>query len=388
MAIPTIHGVPVVDIDSHYTEPRDLWTSRAPAKYKDRVPHVVMGDNGKEHWVVDDGVDFGPLGFTVVRKDGSKAYGKLSLSSFEEMSPAASDMNERLNVLDQLGLSQSILYPNVGGFASNRFLDIKDPELRNITARVYNDAAAEVQANGKNRLFPQAVVPFWDIPEAVRELQRIKDLGLTGITMCDTPELLGLPYLHDAHWDPFWSTCEELKIPVNFHIGAGGKIAEQVVWEGYSPQRRLAATSVALFIVQFRTVMNLILSGLLERYPTLNFISVESGIGWIPFVIEALEWQFDESMPDEREGLSLRPREYFQRQIYASFWFEDFGPRTMIEQIGADNVMFEVDFPHPTCLYPQAEEHITSVTEDMDPVVRRKVLHDNAARVYNLPDPD
>ncbi len=186
-------------------------------------------------------------------------------------------MNERLGVLDQLGLSQSILYPNVGGFASNRFLDIKDAELRNITARVYNDAAAEVQANGKNRLFPQAVVPFWDIPEAVRELQRIKDLGLTGITMCDTPELLGLPYLHDTHWGPFWATCEELKIPVNFHIGAGGEIAQQVVWEGYSPQRRLAATSVSLFIVQFRTVMNLILSGLLERYPTLNFISVESG---------------------------------------------------------------------------------------------------------------
>jgi predicted TIM-barrel fold metal-dependent hydrolase len=388
MAAPLVHGIPVIDVDSHYTEPRDLWTSRAPARFKDRVPHVEMGSRGHEHWVVDDGIDFGPLGYTVVRKDGSKALGRISLSSYEEMSDAATDPKARLVMMDQLGLTQQLLYPNVGGFSSYRFLEIGDTALRNVIASIYNDAAAELQGEGAGRLFPQAVVPFWDVDAAVKELYRIRDLGLTGITMCDTPELLGLPYLHEPHWDRFWATCEELALPVNFHIGAGGDIAEQMLWSGYSSQRRIAALSVTMFIVQFRTVLNLILSGLLERFPTLNFVVVESGIGWIPFVLEAMEWQFDESMPDDRAGLSLRPTEYFRRQIYSSFWFEEFGPRTSIERIGEDNVMFEVDFPHPTCLYPMAKEHATRVLSDVDARVRRKVLHDTAARLYQLPDPD
>lgn len=383
----TVHGIPVIDIDSHYTEPADLWTSRAPAKYKDRVPHVALDDKGRQRWEVEDGISLGPIGYTVVRKDGSKARGVISLTNYDQMSAAATDPKARLGLLDELGISQQIVYPNVAGFASNRFMQLKDEELRNICARIYNDAIIDLQKAGEGRLFPQAVVPFWDIDEANQELRRVKDQGITGITMCDTPEAFGLPYLNEPHWDPFWATCQELELPVNFHIGAGGDIAEQMMWPGYKLQRRIAATSVSLFIVQFRTIMNLIFSGLLERYPRIDFVSVESGIGWIPFVLEAMEWQFDETMPDEREGLSLRPTEYFRRQIYASFWFEDYGPRTAIERIGEDNVMFETDFPHPTCLYPQAREHITAVLNDIDDRVRRKVLHDTAKRVYDLPDP-
>lgn len=379
--------IPVVDMDSHYTEPPDLWTARAPAKYKDLVPHVKTDDRGREGWFVNGDVPFGPLGFTVVRRDGRKAYGTISLTSFEDLDVAAYDPAARLALLDRLGIYQQIVFPNVAGFGSNRFMEIPDKELRTTCATVYNDAAADLQAAGKGRLFPQAVVPFWDIDDAIAEVKRCKlDLGLTGITMTDKPEEFGLPYLDDRHWDPFWATCEELRLPVNFHIGAGGDTFQRSVWPSLSPQRKLAVGSVALFIDNFRVIINLIFSGLLERFPNLKFISVESGIGWIPFVLEACEYQFDETVPDERAGLSLRPTEYFRRQIYASFWFEDFGPRAAIEKIGPDNVMFETDFPHPTCLYPRSQEHITAVLTDLDPAVRRKVLRDNAVRVYGLPD--
>ena len=387
MADLTVYGVPVIDVDSHYTEPADLWTSRAPAKYRDDVPHVETDQKGRAHWVMGDGINLGPLGYTVIRKDGTKQYGILGLTAFDEMSDAASDPAARLGLLDELGISQQILYPNVAGLASESFIQLDDVELRNHCARTYNDAMVELQAAGAGRLFPQAVVPFWDLPAAIDELQRVKDAGLTGFVMCDTPEAFGLPYLNEAHWDPFWETCQELAFPVNFHIGAGMAIANKMIWPGYGRQRHLAAMSVSMFIGQFRTVMNLILSGLLERYPRLNFVSVESGIGWVPFVLEALEWQFDESMPDERAGLSLRPTEYFRRQIYTSFWFEDFGPSHALERIGEDNVMFETDFPHHTCLYPGAREHLHEVLSGVEDRVRRKVVHDTAQRIYHLPEP-
>ena len=388
MANLTVHGVPVIDVDSHYTEPAELWTSRAPAKYRDVVPHVEEDAKGRSHWVIGDGINLGPLGYTVIRKDGSKEYGVLGLTSFEEMSRAATEPAARLAMLDELGISQQIIYPNVAGLASESFLKLDDVALRNHCTRTYNDAIVELQSAGAGRLFPQAVTPFWDLPEAMAELRRAKDAGLTGFVMCDTPEAFGLPYLNDPHWDPFWETAQELEFPVNFHIGAGVAIAEKMVWQGYGRQRYLAAMSVSMFIGQFRTVMNLILSGLLERYPRLNFVSVESGIGWVPFVLEALEWQFDESMPDEREGLSLRPTEYFRRQIYTSFWFEDFGPSRALDRIGPGNVMFETDFPHPTCLYPGAQEHVHEVLSGIEDGVRRQVLHDTAQRIYHLPEPD
>jgi predicted TIM-barrel fold metal-dependent hydrolase len=222
----------------------------------------------------------------------------------------------------------------------------------------------------------------------VSEVTRAGKAGITGIVMTDQPEAFGFPYLDDPHWEPLWHTLEDFGMPCNFHIGAGASFdfVAKSMWSSLSPQRKLAYGSVALFLDNFRVIANLILSGLLDKHPNLKFVSVESGIGWVPFVLEALEYQFDESVPDEREGLSLRPKEYFRRQIYASFWFEDFGPRAAIETIGEDNVMFETDFPHPTCLYPKSQEHITNVLADLDDTVRRKVLRDNAVAVYHLPD--
>ena len=160
----TVHGIPVIDIDSHYTEPPDLWTSRAPAKYKDSVPHITLNDEGQQRWTVLDDIDFGPPGFTVVREDGSKEYGSISLASFEQMSKAATDPKARLKLLDDLGIAQQIVYPNVAGFGSQNFVKIEDHELRNVCCTVYNDAIAEFQDEGAGRLFPQGLVPFWDIP--------------------------------------------------------------------------------------------------------------------------------------------------------------------------------------------------------------------------------
>jgi predicted TIM-barrel fold metal-dependent hydrolase len=143
-----------------------------------------------------------------------------------------------------------------------------------------------------------------------------------------------------------------------------------------------------LYVGNARVIGNLLYSGILERFPRLQVVSVESGVGWIPFMLEALDYQLQETAPHLLgTRLSMKPSEYFRRQMYACFWFESTGLVPAIESLGVDNCMFETDFPHPTCLYPDALSRVATVLADVDDDFRRKVLSDNASRVYSIPQP-
>lgn len=377
-----LHELPIVDVDTHFTEPPDFWTSRAPRGWKDRAPRVRKNDQGQEQWVVESDIVLGPVGYCVIRSDGSKANGQVTLDTFDEVHPGAYDARARLDVMDGFGITMQILYPNVLGFTGSFVLNVQDEALRTFCVTAYNDGVADLAADGEGRLHPQAVLPIWDRDAAVRELVRAHDqLGLSGIVITDSPEVWGLPVLSDAHWDPLWAAAQERSVPVNFHIGGGGPMG--AVWPGPSSGAWIAAMSTLADMGNMRCITNLIFSGLLDRFPTLRFVSVESGVGWIPFLIECAEYQMEENGVT---GLALRPREYFRRQIYASYWFES-EVATALDKLGEDNLMFETDFPHPTCLYPAVQEKVRETLGGLPHRVQRKVLFETAARVYGLDVP-
>jgi predicted TIM-barrel fold metal-dependent hydrolase len=375
-------SMPIIDTDTHWVEPPDFWTKRAPAALRDVAPRIVRNDEGVERWVVEQGRYLAPVGYCIVKRDASKVHGKLAVDTFEETHPSASQPKERLAMMDRLGLAMQIIYPNTLGFGANLLMKIKDPELRDFCWRAYNDGMAEVQAEGGGRLFPQAVLPFWDVEASVRELVRAHDeLGLTGFVITDAPEVWNLPVLCDPHWDPLWRAAQERGLPANFHIGGGFYAGSP--WQGKGQPGALACDSSLVYMANIRCITNLIFSGLLDRFPSLKFVSVESGIGWLPFQLELCEYQYDENGVTH---LKLRPTEYFQRQIYASYWFEG-DAETVIRKLGPDNIMFETDFPHPTCLYPAVQEKVRQSLGSLAEDVQRKVLYENAARVYQLDVP-
>jgi predicted TIM-barrel fold metal-dependent hydrolase len=379
----------VIDNDTHYTEPPDLWSSRAPAKFKDKMPYMKTV-NGQSLWFVEGDKPWGMVGTTVVGTGGEKVRGKLSLASFEEMDDAAYLVEPRLKVMDRMGVWAQIVYPNAGGFGATKFLSISDPEMRIECCRIYNDAVAEWQADSGGRLFPQAFLPFWDIDATLKEARRVtEELHLTGVTMTDKPEVFDLPDYGQPIWNPLWELINELKIPIDFHIGAGMKTfaLDDFAWGSFGPQRKLASIATLMYMSNAYMVNCFMLSGLFDRYPNLKLVSVESGCGWVPFVMEAAEYQWDEMAPDEAKELQRRPTEYFKDHIYATFWFEDFGVKHFIETIGADNLLFETDFPHPTCLYPESQAHLARVLARLEPDVRQRVVQDNAKELYKIPLP-
>jgi predicted TIM-barrel fold metal-dependent hydrolase len=139
-----------------------------------------------------------------------------------------------------------------------------------------------------------------------------------------------------------------------------------------------------LFVGNSRVVVNIICSGILERNPDLKIVSVESGAGWVPFVLEALDYEMWENAPHEREKWSMKPSEYFQRQMYATMWFERINVPALVNAVGEDNILFETDFPHPTCLYPDPLATVNDNWRELSQAQRNKILGGNAVKLYKL----
>ncbi|MEQ0558279.1 amidohydrolase family protein [Amycolatopsis sp. NEAU-NG30] len=406
----SIKGIKIIDVDTHLTEPGDLWTSRAPAKFKDLVPRVVHLKNSElaklgvfrpkntedsdssPVWMVGEDI---PLGFaggaSVVNKSNQKVRGADFVHwPLTEVSPAASLVEPRLTLMDEVGIWGQILYPNAVGFGGQSMARIQDPELRLTVLQIWNDAMAEMQEQSGGRIMGLGIAPWWDIDVAVKEIERIHALGLHGINTNADPQNQGHPDLSAPYYRPFWDACESFDLSVNFHIGASvsqSSYAGDGPWPSLDWDTQIALGSTMLYIGNARVISNIIYSGLLDRHPRLKIVSVESGVGWIPFILDALDYQAVENNVDH---LSMKPSDYFRRNIHACFWFESQNNfLNDISRIGIDNCMFETDFPHPTCLYPQPLNGIAKVLGENDVPWedRVKLLSGNAARVYNIDVP-
>jgi len=256
--------------------------------------------------------------------------------------------------------------------------------------QVYNDAMAEIQQQAGGRIFPMALLPWWDVAAAVKETERAASLGLRGININSDPHFhkdengKAIADLGAPHWDPLWEVCVDKSLPVNFHIGASETSIDwmgQQGWPSLSRDLRSGISGAMLFFNNGKVVSNLIFSGMLDRFPKIKFVSVESGVGWVPFLMEALDYQLIEIAEGKR--FEMKPSEYFRQNFYACFWFEQEDISHTLRRVGIDNVLFETDFPHPTGLYPI--ENIDSRLGDLTTAERAKVLGANAAKLYDIP---
>jgi predicted TIM-barrel fold metal-dependent hydrolase len=378
--------IPVIDVDSHLTEPADLWTSRVLARFVDRVPQMTSGPGGRDIWVLD-GRQISVVGMTAPA--GWPAPFPAGPPTLAECPPASYDAKARLDYLDEVGIWAQVLYPNVAGFGSQKFLSMDDDELKLLCVRAYNDFLREWAAADHRRLITIMAMPFWDVDAAVAEIERGAEAGHQGILFTGEPQRFGLPFLGDPHWDPFWAAAQGARLPIHFHIGSGDMSTS------FQPDR-IAATSTAatyaytsteLFLKNGLQVADLITCGVLPRFPDLKFVSVESGIGWIPFVLEAADHSYLEARPGRRSEWEMLPSDYFRRQVYACYWFETVAPTKLLGEIPVDNILFETDFPHPTCLFGNVRERIAVSLATASASDREKILWGNAAALYGIDKP-
>jgi uncharacterized protein len=382
----------VVDADSHMTERHDLFTERAPKGYEDKVPHVERID-GLDMWVIE-GKTFGKAGSggTVDRGGRKHPFQDSQGGSWGigDVHPAAWDPKERLRLIDRLGIDAQVLYPNsIGLGGQNLWNAISDPMIPLLCVELYNDAMAEVQEESGNRFVPMPIMPAWDIAACVREATRCAQMGYRGVNMTADPQDSGSPDLGDPAWDPFWEVCAGLDLPVHFHIGASQTALAYfgtTFWPSQDDYVKPAIGGASLFQNNSRLLLNSAYSGMFDRHPNLKMVSVESGIGWVPFMLEAMDYELEENAPEWFDKLEKLPSEYFRDNWYATFWFETGRGdlQHLIDAVGEDKIMFETDFPHPTSLHPNPLEMVKDKIASLRPETQRKVMGENAATLYRL----
>lgn len=380
-----------IDADTHITEPGDVWTSRLPRKFHDAAPRMVRRDDGMDVWQFGNSERAIPVGATALA-GWPEPFPSIP-KNLDECAPGAYDAKARLAYMDEIGAWAMALYPNIGGFGSETFLGLNDPELMMACVRAYNDWLIEWIEPAPERFIPVMATPFWDVEGAVAEIHRCKDLGHRAILFTSAPQDFDMPFIGDPHWNPIWNAAQDVDLPISLHIGSGD-FQDQLMQPGRFAAHGIGPSTVSgsmsILLANAIQLMDIVMSGILPRNPKLRVVSVESGIGWLPFVKEALDHGFDyANCRGEKPEFEKHPSDYIREQVWACTFFEEFSTNTFLDDIGTDRVLFETDYPHPICLYgTEVREKIDAAFGDLDEDVRRQVLFGNAAELYGVEAPD
>lgn len=370
----------LISADSHAAFDPETYTSRMSAgKWGEKIPRVVeVEDNGQRvhRWSIYGKVHNGNVcNCPAVMGEPFPTYPK----RWEEVPKTAYEPLARLKALDADGVDAEVLFPNPPG---GTFFENKDAEFELDAVRAYNDALGE-WTRASDRYLPLAILPYLSEPKTIaREIEHAASVGHRGINcLGEAPKRL--PHLTDPYWYPVWTICQELDIPVHIHGSAGLRAGSSVrKWSGYSPRQAHSAQTATSAVTPAQVIPQLIFSGLTERFPRLKFVFAEAGIGGLNFVRAACDHEW-ESRRLWTTGLATRPSDTVRRQMYVNFWFEAEGIK-LRHDIGIDNIMWESDFPHVASYYPRSWQEIERVLEGVPADDRRKVLYENALRVYRI----
>ena len=370
----------VISADDHVIEPPDLWTSRVPDRYGDRVPQIVQLDGGIERWTIDGRVSEEPR---------LAPTGALSENRFEEpqrwadVPKEAFDPAARLAAMDRDGVDVSVLYPAAAGIGGETLGVIADPELQIACVRAYNDWLLETWTAASPRFVPQCIVPVTSVEDARAEVERSLKNGHKGVVMAPFPWHINTdaPHLHEEDWDPLWRTVDEAGAPICFHSGTSQRNMLEL-YDRWDPATSRAFETVRRPVSSAMVVSSFVLSRIGERFPTLQVVFAAAGINWLCFQLELSDHEWGASKL-VKEGMEIKPSELFNRQCHVTTWAEKAG-MLQREFIGVDNIMWQSEFPMETSTWPESAAFIERICSDLPDEHREKVLAGNARRLYKL----
>ena len=360
--------------------PPDLFTSMAPRDMKDRMPFVVETDDGPK-WTAKNGASFGykngvgPAGSKYVPGKHHRVDVMAETGLYTDGAKdirRVSDPHLRIKDLDRDGVDAEVIYGILG--ASSR---LNDKDASNEMLRIYNDWLKNFCSYYPDRHIGLACLPYGDIDAAVQETYRVAKLGLRGLELSCSWDME--PMWHPM-WEPLWKAVNDVQLPLHFHTFPA---MSPRVRASLPPNMRRQAqfTSVAGFQMNLINIIAAIIgANVLERYPNLRIGFGESGIGWLPYALDRMDFEYEDRF---RDLMKLKPSEYWRRQCRATFQYDPIGAK-LVDDIGIETIMWGSDYPHTDGIWPESTKYIEEQFAGLPADTIHKITCENAAKFYNL----
>jgi predicted TIM-barrel fold metal-dependent hydrolase len=375
--------VVTVDADGHVLEPRDTWQRYLEPGMRDRAIRIDKDAEGVEILLVD-GVShpalrgrLGALGGIGMDSSDMMAVGRRSYE--DGCPPGGYDPTARLSVMDDERIDIALLYPTIG--ISWEGL-VRDPSLATAYCRAYNRWIVDFCSKDRRRLVPIAHICLMDPEGAVAEVIRARKDGCAGVYLSPDPASRAGRQFDDPSLARFWSTVQDLDMPVAFHVVAR---SESVLSQWTGPRDEILGQTVFAFAFLALDVMaaftSMMTRGLFETYPRLRLAVLEAGSNWITAWLDRLDHKFE--VMRSFSSMKLLPSEYFKRQCLISAEPDESLTAQIVEHLGADYVIWASDYPHLDASFEvvkQIREKIAGLPQEW----QRKVLGENALRFYGL----
>jgi predicted TIM-barrel fold metal-dependent hydrolase len=307
------------------------------------------------------------------------------------------DSERRLKELETDGVVAEVIFPNtIPPFFPGASLVYQPPaanegdlELRWVGLKAHNRWLADFCRATPGRRAGIAQILLHDVDAAVDEIRWAKEAGLTGgVLLSGAPPGSGLPPLYAPDYEPLWSVCEELGMPINHHSGSAAPDY------GDYPEAKV------MFLLEVtwwahRTLWHLVFGGVMERHPDLQFAFTEQGTAWLPEQLGTLDYyQARMSAPtgsqeaafgsEVMKKLSLTPSEYWARQCHVGSSFIRPIEVEMRHEVGLDRIMWGSDFPHREGCWPYSHEHLRLSFAGVPASEVQQMVGGNAAGLYGF----
>lgn len=378
----------LISVDDHVIEPPNLWQDRLPARLRDAGPRFVevQGEltdvagndvSGLRHVWEYEGQHYPNFALNAV---AGKPPEELGIEPFriDQIRPGCYDARARVADMDMDGIQAALCFPSFPRLPGTVFIQARGKEVALLCIQAWNDFILdEWCAAAPDRLIPLVMLPLWDVRLSVAELERTVALGAKAITFPETPSRLGLHSFYDGGWDPLFQAMVDTDTALCMHFGSSGEMPST------SEDAPNALWIATMGINAMVGLTDLLYSPVLHRFPALRAAFSEGGIGWIPYLLERIDFVWERHGYWNQLKMDVKPSELFRRNVWGCFISDDFGIAQR-HAIGVDRICWECDYPHSDSNWPNSRKLLEASLLDVPDEDARRIAELNARELLRF----
>jgi predicted TIM-barrel fold metal-dependent hydrolase len=357
----------LISADSHVNEPPDLWVDRVPSALRNRAPRMQRFDQG-DAWIIEGVAD--PINFGMNACAGLPPEEQKGWAFHDDLRAGGHDPRARLEEMDTDGVDAEVLYPTPR--LSQAIFANTDVEYHAAMIRAYNDWLSEYVEHAPERFAGMAMLPNRGAEGAVAELERVIDRpGMRGVVIGCWPN--GTLELQPED-DKLFGRLAERGIALGIHVSLAQRMpaAHKAKLPGYGR-----------FFDAPNRMIELVFAGVFDRFPELDVVFAETDFGWVPYVREQIDNNYQRLEPTARFGLQALPSEYLARHFHFGYMTDTFGIRNR-HDVGVERILWSSDYPHISADWPSSWRVIQSSMSGVPADERHAILAGNAMRLYGF----